>query len=262
MSPRRMSRDGRKAGGVGAGLSGHRSHETEVERCECKTACHLDEEREQEQRLSPVSVMDFPGQDDDECNDDGGGGGNGHSEDDEVTSSPTFERSLANVRSASQQLLQKIRQFERLAELDTSDVDDATTIAEDTSCHIGELESAEDDEDAEGVQDLLSLPEVSSPRAPHCFKKLLEDFFREGLSLSCHEGNSDDPDVEKLSETAKAWMDGQYCTVKPDAKAEVEEIERLGRWRCFREDEQQLLAIDVEDDIIWSLMGELVDDLC
>jgi hypothetical protein len=53
----------------------------------------LDEarEREREQRLSPVSVMDFLSQDgddghDDDCNDRGGG-------------SPTFERSLASIRS-------------------------------------------------------------------------------------------------------------------------------------------------------------------
>jgi len=65
--------------------------------CECR----LDEAREREQRLSPVSVMDFLSQDgddghDDDCNDHGGGGG--HSEDGDGAS-PAFERSLANIRS-------------------------------------------------------------------------------------------------------------------------------------------------------------------
>ena len=66
--------------------------------CECR----LDEAREREQRLSPVSVMDFLSQDgddghDNDCNDHGGGGG-GHSEDGDGAS-PAFERSLANIRS-------------------------------------------------------------------------------------------------------------------------------------------------------------------
>lgn len=62
-----------------------------AEGCECQATCHLDEEREQ--RLSPVSVMDFQSQD----GDDDSGGCNGHSEDEGT--SPTFERSLANIRS-------------------------------------------------------------------------------------------------------------------------------------------------------------------
>ncbi|KAL5675205.1 hypothetical protein ACJX0J_011336, partial [Zea mays] len=62
------------------------------EGCNCEATCHLDEEREQEQRLSPVSVMDFQSQQDgdDDCNDDG------HSEDEGT--SPTFEPSLANIQ--------------------------------------------------------------------------------------------------------------------------------------------------------------------
>ncbi|RCV35018.1 hypothetical protein SETIT_7G205300v2 [Setaria italica] len=268
MSPRRTSWEGRQAGGDSAGLSGgRRSYETEVEGCECETTCHLDEEREQEQRLSPVSVMDFPSQDrddgnDDDCNDHGGG--NGQSEDDGA--SPTFEQSLANIRRASQQLLQRIRRFEQLAEIDASDVDDATTTAEDTaSCHVEELDNLTEDGEGVHAQDpLLSLPEAGSPcAAPHCFKKLLQDFFGEGLSSCQKDGRSDDPEVERsLLETASAWLDGRHRALRPDGKAEVEEIERLGRWRWFREDERELLGSDVEGGIFWSLMEELVDDLC
>jgi len=69
---------------------------TKVEGCECEATCHLDDEQEQEQRLSPVSVMDFQSQED---GDDDGGGCDGHS--DGEGTSPTFERSLAmaNIRS-------------------------------------------------------------------------------------------------------------------------------------------------------------------
>ncbi|CAN6229243.1 unnamed protein product [Urochloa humidicola] len=276
MSPRRVSWDGRQAGGDGAGhlSGGRRSHETVVKGCECEseTTCHLDEEREREreQRLSPVSVMDFLSQDEDDGNDDdGNNGGGGHSEDDGASPSPTFEKSLANIRRASQQLLQRIRRFEQLAELDTSDVDDATTTADTTSCHVEELNSTGDEEDAQGARrELLGLPDVTSsasPCAAPCFRRLLQDFFREGLSssCSCHDGVPDDPDVERsLLETAKAWLDGRHRALGSDGKAEVEEIERIGRWRRFGEDEQELLGCDVEGGIFWSLVEELVGDLC
>jgi len=150
-------------------------------------------------------------------------------------------------------------------------VDDATTTADDTSCHVGELDSAEADEDAgygPVQRHLPGLPEASSPCPAHCFKKLLEDFFREGLS-SCHAGGRgpDGSDLEtSLLETAKAWLDGRhYCAaLRSDHKAEVEveEIERLGRWRCFREDERELFSSDVEGGIFCYLMEELVEELC
>ncbi|WVZ86782.1 hypothetical protein U9M48_033516 [Paspalum notatum var. saurae] len=261
MSPRSMGWESRQAGG--AGLSGgRRSHDetVKVEGCdECEATCRLDEEaREQEQRLSPVSVMDFPSQhgDDDDCNDDHGGS-NGHNDD--GGTSPTFERSLANIRRASQELRQRIRRFEQLAELDTSDADDATTAADDTRCPAGDELDSDDDADL-----LVGLPDASSPCAAHCFKKLLQDFFREGLSSRHAGGVDDDPGVEEaLLETAKAWLDGRRRALRSDdGNAEVEEVERLGRWRCFREDEQEPLSSDVEDSIFWSLVEELVEELC
>nr|CAB3503481.1 unnamed protein product [Digitaria exilis] len=168
---------------------------------------------------------------------------------------------------ASQQLLQRIRRFEQLAEVDSSDVDDATTTTEDASCHVEELGSNSaggDEDESEGARGLLGLQEATSPSpcdAGQRFRGLLRDFFREGLSSSCHDG--DDPDVERsLLETARAWLDGRHGALRPDGKAEVEEIERLGRWRCFREDEQELLGCDVESDIFLTLMEELIVDLC
>ena len=150
-------------------------------------------------------------------------------------------------------------------------MDDATTTADDTSCHVGELDSAEDDEDAgygPVQRHLPGLAEASSLCAAHCFKKLLEDSFREGLS-SCHAGGRgpDGSDLEtSLLETAKAWLDGRhYCAaLRSDHKAEVEveEIERLGRWRCFREDERELLSSYVEGGIFCYLTEELVEEMC
>lgn len=68
---------------------------------DCEATCHLDEELEQGQRRSPVSVMDFLSQDEED--DDGEvEDGNGNSEYDDVDdsiASPTFQQSLSNIRS-------------------------------------------------------------------------------------------------------------------------------------------------------------------
>nr|CAB3485478.1 unnamed protein product [Digitaria exilis] len=169
---------------------------------------------------------------------------------------------------ASQELLERIRRFEQLAQVDTSDADDATTTTEDASCHaveeLGSNSAGGDEDEPEGAGDLLGLQEATSPStcdAGQRFRGLLRDFFREGLSSSCHDG--DGPDVERsLLETARAWLDGRHGALRSDGKAEVEEIERLGRCRCFREDEQELLGCDVESDIFLTLMEELIVDLC
>ena len=152
-------------------------------------------------------------------------------------------------------------------------MDDATTTAEDTAscCHVEELDPAEEDDEGGHAQEQDDPPEgeAGSPRAAHCFKKLLRDFFREGLSSSpCHGGRPDDPpeEVERsLLETARAWLDldGRHSAPGPDGKAEVEDIERrLGRWRRVGEDERERLGCDVEGGIFWSLVEELVADLC
>uniref|UniRef100_A0A0E0PCW6 DUF4378 domain-containing protein n=1 Tax=Oryza rufipogon TaxID=4529 RepID=A0A0E0PCW6_ORYRU len=262
MSPRRRSWEGRHAGGV----AGRQSHETQKQvasKMDCEATCHLDEELEQGQRRSPVSVMDFLSQDEED--DDGEvEDGNGNSEYDDVDdsiASPTFQQSLSNIRRVGQQLLQKIRQFEQLAELDASDVDDATLAKEDVVCHVADSDSMEDDTEEAFVQDLVDILEANSPGSTRCFQKLLVDFFYDGLPPWQGE-RLDGPDRAKLLlEIAKAWLDDQDFSSRFDGKAEVEEIERIGRWRCFKEVGQELLAVDLEGEIFWSLVAEMVGEL-
>ena len=113
------------------------------------------------------------------------------------------------------------------------------------------------------MQDLLGILQASSPVAACRFQKLLEDFLRDGLAPSCHRERSGDSETAKLLlATAKSWLDGRHCVLRSDWKTEVEEIEQRGWWRRFRQDELEMLAVDVNGGIFWSLMEELVDDLC
>lgn len=228
-----------------SGGAGRRNHETEV--AKIKATRHLDQEQERKQRLSPVSVMDFLSQDEDDGDEDGGGGG------EDETASPTFQRSIASIRRASNQLLQKIRQFEQLAELDISDVDDATTTTEDINCHV-DIESTDDSEGAP-TQSLLDLLEESSSGSTRCVKKLLIDFFHDEKKPN---GASQQKSV---LETAQAWLDGQSYSLKPIWTVVKTEIKSLEQWRCLREDEQKRLTIDLEREIFSSLVEELADEL-
>ncbi|XP_044970426.1 uncharacterized protein LOC123430636 [Hordeum vulgare subsp. vulgare] len=233
------SRERGQAGDVGAGLAGRRNSETK------------EQEQERKQRLSPVSVMDFLSQDEDD--EDENGDGDGVDGDDE-TASPTFQRSIANIRRASQELLQKIRQFEQLGDLDISDVDDATTTTEDVSYNMAETESTADSDNA-SAQGILDLLEASSSGSIHCFQKLLVDFF-------CDDKTPRNLGRRKaLLETAQAWLDGQNCSLRPIWAVVKAEIEPIQRWRCFGDDEKKLLVADLESDIISLLVGELVDEL-
>uniref|UniRef100_A0A0E0KU57 DUF4378 domain-containing protein n=1 Tax=Oryza punctata TaxID=4537 RepID=A0A0E0KU57_ORYPU len=261
MSPKRRSWEGGHAGGV----AGRESHETQeqVARMGCETTCHLDEELEQGQRRSPVSVMDFLSQDEED--DDGevedGNGNSEYDDGDDSIASPTFQQSLANIRRVGQQLLQKIRQFEQLAELDASEVDDATIAKKGVDCHVADSDSMEDDTEEAFVQDLVDLLEANSPGSTRCFQKLLVDFFYDGLPPWQGERLNGPDRAKLLLEIAKAWLDGQDFSSRLDGKSEVEEIERLGRWRCFKEDEQELVAVDLEGEIFCSLVAEMVGEL-
>ncbi|CAM0903287.1 unnamed protein product [Alopecurus aequalis] len=247
-SPRRRSWGRVQSGGVGAGAAGRRSHGAEV--AGIGATRHLGQEQERKQQLSPVSVMDFLSQDEDDGDEHENGGG----EDGDESASPTFQRSIANIRRASNQLLQKIRQFEQLADLDMSDLDDATTATEDISCHMVETDSTEDSEGAP-AQGLLDLLEESSSESTHCFQKLLTDLFRDEKVPN---GQSRG---KLLMETAQAWLDGQNYSLKPIWTVVKTEIESVEQWRCLRQDQHKLLAIDLEGDIFSSLVEEIVDDL-
>lgn len=167
---------------------------------------------------------------------------------------PLLIKNLSCV-GASQELLQKIRQFEQLGDLDISDVDDATTATEDVSYNMAETESIADSDDV-SAQGILDLLEASSSGSSHCFQKLLVDFFRDDKTpRNLGRGKA-------LLETAQAWLDGQNCSLRPIWTVVMTEIASIEQWRCSREDEKKQLAADLESDIISSLVEELVDELC
>lgn len=229
--------------------TGHR--EPKSERMECP-GCQSEEEKEQ---LSPVSVMDFPYEDEEE----------------ESPPSPSFHQSLANIERTKLLLLQKIRRFESLAELEPVDLEDRFSSFEaqlESSDHV--VSDVEEEVHGGTVEatawdlllDLRACPQLG-PLA--CIEKLLLDFFIERLSSSDSDDHSRHsrwkkragitPGVvepEEILKAAREWIDGE--------SSRVAELEENGRWKCFDEEEEEL-AVDLVDVMLGPLVGELLLDL-
>lgn len=201
-------------------------------------------EQEEKEQLSPASVIDFPFQEEEEDKeDDDDEDENGNNE---ATSSPRFEQSLANIERTRHQLLQKIRRFECLADLDSVDLSENFPNFDD---HVSSEEEEEDDDD----EDVSASSLIRRLRSVGPHKKLLHDFFREELTWTT--------DLEGLLRAAECCIEGGgHLAAQDHGKAQVEEMERNGRWRCFEDDTKEV-ATEVEARMLGALLEELVLDL-
>ncbi|CAL9051969.1 unnamed protein product [Musa banksii] len=229
-------------------------------------ACHSEEE--EKEQLSPVSVMDFPSEEDEEEDDD-----------DDDTASPSFHHSLAKLERTKLQLLQNIRRFESLANLDSIDLDRHVANSDDLYDSTNHLASLDTDEEAEEEEErdrrerkawglLGELKDVCHVDAHGSIEKLLLDFFIQGLPCSgddarpmnptAHHGPAERP----LLDTARGWIEGAGCRDLDDyhGEATLREMERNRRWRCFQEQEKEV-GSEVEGLVLVLLMEELVGDL-
>ncbi|KAL6998114.1 hypothetical protein U1Q18_008242 [Sarracenia purpurea var. burkii] len=113
-----------------------RHNEQEKEKCEAQSTqkTHLVEEEEEKEQCSPVSVLDPPFQDDD--------GGNENGDDGDIYDP---ECSYATVQRAKQQLLHKLRRFEKLADLDPIELERRMVEEQDDEDQLEEEEEEEEE---------------------------------------------------------------------------------------------------------------------
>ncbi|XP_068651137.1 uncharacterized protein [Aristolochia californica] len=203
---------------------------------------------EEKEQFSPVSVLDFP------------------DEDEEMPLS-SFQRSLANMERTKQQLLQKIRRFESLAELDPVDLEKRIAVFE-LDCSSSGEENSEDSEKnsvkevAEeecGERELLDLLNsifggCQKPKTDRLFL----DFFKEGL----RNGGNDSKEVllRRASEWLNGFARGKRRKVKDDREALVREMEMGERWKKLKEEEEEL-ALEMEVGVLGVMLDELLIDL-
>ncbi|KAJ4777321.1 GAR2-like protein [Rhynchospora pubera] len=205
--------------------------EKKVEEKEYPMEQCMDVEKEQ---LSPVSVMDFPFDEEEE---------------DDVTtattSSPSFHRSTPNNTERTMlHIVQKSRRFDNIAELNPVDLEEEFNAVE-SRCHG--VSNLDDREIAWNLVAQLD-PVVSS-------EMLLVDFFIEGLSSNVQQ--------TKLLNEARDWINDEGWRWELQGcrgQLELQEMERNSNWRCF-EGEKPEVSIDLESIIIRSLVQELVDEM-
>jgi hypothetical protein len=169
------------------------------------------------------------------------------------------------VPGAKEALLQKIRQFESLAELVPVDLNNQFSDVEGESS--GNSASEDDDVDEEEVTidmqvwKLLDHIKSSSPiRIEGCVEKLLLEFLVEGLNDNPQ--NYSFAGME-LVNAAKKWIESQNdCWEQRNhhGKMEVGQMDLNGRWRCFDEEKQEL-AVCLAVGVLGSMMDDMVREL-
>ncbi|RWV83573.1 hypothetical protein GW17_00054800 [Ensete ventricosum] len=287
ISPSWTDRMGRLPWLIRPGIRPSAFHITACPMVEESPACHSEEE--EKEQLSPVSVMDFPSEEDEE------------DVDDDDTASPSFHHSLAKLENKKKkkkkkkkknpanvdescvgtgtklQLLQNIRRFESLANLDSIDIDRCLATSDDLPDSTNHLASSDTDAEEDEERDqrerkawglLGEVKDVCHVGAHGSIEKLLLDFFIQGLPCSGDDARSMNPtphhgSAERpLLDAARGWIEGAGSRDLDDyhGEATLREMERNRRWRCFREQEEEV-GSEVEGLVLLSLMEELVGDL-
>eukprot|EP00257_Ricinus_communis_P009650 XP_002528600.2 uncharacterized protein LOC8288396 [Ricinus communis] len=216
-----------------------------------------EEEEEDKEQCSPVSVLDPPFEDDDDGHDD-------HSEDDGFD----LECSYAIVQRAKQQLLQKLRRFERLAELDPVELEKRMLEQEQ---EFDDEEEAEDDDDEIVLSDreqnidniiieeLLDKPTFCRLRKiPKDMKRLVRDLIDEEEREQSYYFTDRETTVKRVCKRFESWKDVESNTI--DMMVEQDFKKELDAWKRHEEQVGEA-ALEIELGIFGSLVEELSQEL-
>ncbi|OMP09634.1 hypothetical protein COLO4_05272 [Corchorus olitorius] len=194
---------------------------------------------EGKEQFSPVSILDCPFDDEEENN------------------SPSFQDKLERVEGTKQKLMQKIRRFESLAQLEPVDLEKRIALAEHEDGN-----NNKQDKFTEANEKLLK--QLKSKYPSDCFywaDNLLLDFFSERMVED--EGVLIELELVKVAED---WINGNPqevilgWEVQEGRKAYVKEMERIENWRSFDEEKEEV-GLKVELEVFSWLVDELLTDL-
>ncbi|KAI4341956.1 hypothetical protein MLD38_026624 [Melastoma candidum] len=206
--------------------------------CSASKGKNVDDEEEERQQFSPVSVLDPPFEVDDEdgespvANDEEG-------DPNRVDTGFDYDCSFAFVQRTKQQLLDNLQRFERLARLDPVELEKRM------------LES--DDEEAETEhEDRLTVPFPCLRKSPDGISKLVMDLIAE------EEGDSESRDhengksvVARVNKRLESWEGEGSQTIDMIVDGELR-----ARWEPG-EEQFGLLAGEIEVGMFESLLEEL-----
>ncbi|KDP42695.1 hypothetical protein JCGZ_23635 [Jatropha curcas] len=213
-----------------------------------------EEEEEDKEQSSPVSVLDPPFQDDDDGHDD-------HSEDDRFD----LECSYAIVQRAKQQLLQKLRRFEKLAELDPIELEKRMLEQEQESDDDDNKTEEKEEEFLECEENELQqsidrfvIQELSKSRKiPREMKTLVSDLIKEEEK----EGNcfiDRETMVKRVCKKFELWKEVESNTI--DMMVEEDFKKEFNGWKMHQEQVKET-ALEIEFGIFGLLVEELFEEL-
>ncbi|KAK4419338.1 hypothetical protein Salat_2346700 [Sesamum alatum] len=233
----------------------------EKENCESRNLENLrgGEEEEEKEQCSPVSVLDPPFEDDD-----------GHESRDAEEDDYDIEcSSYANVQRAKQQLLYRLRRFEKLAELDPMELERKLLEGSSDDDDLGETGQESGDDDPLSVyrqQDAIDsiVDAVLNQSSLGChtmnmssdMKKLVSDLIVEEKSRTICSGDNDVL-MRRICNRLESWKRVEFDTI--DMMIGLDFRGEYDDWKKFPEQEEETAA-EIELAIYGLLLEELLSD--
>ncbi|KAK7278628.1 hypothetical protein RJT34_23662 [Clitoria ternatea] len=218
-----------------------------------------EEEEEDKEQCSPVSVLDPPFDDDDD---------DGHENDHDQEDGFDLECSYANVQRTKQQLLNRLRRFEELAELDAVELEKRMLDEEENEYEKVMEEDDYDDGDSDttceekGLRDtvfnILCHSRVHDIwHAPEDLKRLVHDLImEEEKELNSLEDR--ELVIRRVCRRLELWKQVESNTI--DMMIEEDFSIEEGRWKKNGEQTREL-AEELELPIFCFLLEELFEEL-
>ncbi|XP_011029175.1 PREDICTED: uncharacterized protein LOC105128995 [Populus euphratica] len=217
---------------------------------------------EEKEQSSPVSILDCPFQDEEE----------------EIGS--PFQRSLIRVEGTKQKLMQTIRRFESLAQIDPLDLEKRIAMAEleDESpvqhCSVSihgdnenDFKETKENGTEKHAQELLKHVKSTISLASEADSTLLLDFFKEKIVENNAVGSmvGSYKEFEQELRVAQEWIDGQPKEMSlgwemvERRHVYVKDMEKSGKWENVDQGKEEV-ALELEVQVFNSLVDEFLLD--
>ncbi|KAF5747822.1 hypothetical protein HS088_TW05G00549 [Tripterygium wilfordii] len=211
-----------------------------------KSQVQEEEEEEDKEQCSPVSVLDPPFEDDND--------GDGHEcEDDDGFD---VERSYAIIQRAKEQLLHKLRRFEKLAELDPVELEKrmlSEEIEDDDNSDTNKVEVEEEEDDDSLIAQQLSKSGFDHAR--QIPKSLVSDLIDEESRERTNYCIDREVVAKRVYKRLGSWKEVESNTIDMMVEQELSE-----EWKRSQEEVGEA-ALDIEVAIFGLLMEELSSDI-
>ncbi|XP_016480416.1 uncharacterized protein LOC107801584 [Nicotiana tabacum] len=203
---------------------------------------------DENEQHSPVSVLESPFQ-----------------EDDEEGIAFSFHRNLANLDKRTSMFMQRIQQFESLAEGNTSfeEEEEQQQQQQEEEEEIREIEEKAK-QLLSNLKETINMELIEDCEANYVDELLFDFFWHELCTTRKHQNNDDGESDEKQMREAESWINGDYkgefeWEIEDKRESYIRDMEREARWNKFEEEKQEL-SLDLEFEVFNDLVHEVLED--